>query len=57
MSKTPRIATDGSASNLGQNPFAALSAAGLPQHATPAPVAAPTAARAAETSKKNRGRV
>lgn len=55
MSKTPRISTDGSASPLGQNPFGALSAAGLPQlpqSAAPAPVA-----KAPEPVKKNRGRV
>jgi translation initiation factor 1 len=54
MSKTPRIATDGSGSPLGQNPFAALSSAGLPQPA-PTPTARPAAAAVPE--KKNRGRV
>ena len=55
MSKTSRIATDGSGSPLGQNPFGALNAAGLPQHPTaPAPAARPAAA---EAPKKNRGRV
>lgn len=53
MSKSPRIATDGSASPLGQNPFGALQSAGLP--AGPTPVPAPAAPAAA--SKKNRGRV
>jgi translation initiation factor 1 len=56
MSKTPRISTDGSASSLGQNPFGALSAAGLPQQPQSAVPAAP-AAKAAEPPKKNRGRV
>ncbi|HLP09988.1 MAG TPA: translation initiation factor [Opitutaceae bacterium] len=54
MSKSPRIATDGSGSPLGQNPFGALSATGLPQQ-PPAP-AAPAAKKAAP-AKKNRGRV
>lgn len=55
MSKPSRIVTDGSAASLGQNPFGALSAAGLPQlpqSAAPAPVA-----KVAEPAKKNRGRV
>jgi translation initiation factor 1 len=58
MSKSPRIATDGSASPLGQNPFGALSAAGLPAFtpaASPAPRAAP--ATGAVEPRKNRGRV
>ncbi len=53
MSKTTRIATDGSGS-LGQNPFGALSSAGLPQGVPAAPA---PAAKAAEAPKKNRGRV
>lgn len=53
MSKSPRIATDGSASPLGQNPFGALQSAGLP--AGPTSVPAPAAPAAAQ--KKNRGRV
>ena len=60
MSKSSRIATDGSGSPLGQNPFGALRAEGLPQH-TPAPVVAgaPSApsARAPAAPQKNRGRV
>lgn len=61
MSKTTRIATDGSGS-LGQNPFGALSAAGLPQGApVPAPAATPAAGAATKSAevapKKNRGRV
>ncbi len=55
MSKTPRISTDGSASPLGQNPFGALSAAGLPQ--LPQSAALAPAAKAPEPAKKNRGRV
>ncbi len=55
MSKTSRIATDGSGSLLGQNPFGALNAAGLPQHTPPpAPAVGP---KVAEAPKKNRGRV
>ncbi|HLP00808.1 MAG TPA: translation initiation factor [Opitutaceae bacterium] len=54
MSKTPRIATDGSGSPLGQNPFGALNAAGLPQQA-PAPAA--PAAKNAAPPRKSRGRV
>lgn len=54
MSKTPRIATDGSASPLGQNPFGALSAAGLPPGVA---VPSASAAKALEAPKKNRGRV
>jgi translation initiation factor 1 len=60
MSKTSRIATDGSGSSLGQNPFGTLSAAGLP-HQAPAPasnagpVGMPAKAEAAQ--RKNRGRV
>jgi translation initiation factor 1 len=61
MSKSPRIATDGSASSpLGQNPFGALSAAGLPAHtpaSAPVPRAAAPAAAGATEPKKNRGRV
>ena len=58
MSKTPRISTDGSASPLGQNPFGALSAAGLPQLPQPAaPALAAPVAKAPEPVKKNRGRV
>ena len=60
MSKTSRIATDGSGSPLGQNPFGALRAEGLPQQ-TPAPVVAgaPSApsARPSAAPQKNRGRV
>ena len=58
MSKSPRIATDGSASPLGQNPFGALSTAGLPAF-TPATPPAPRAGPAAGATepKKNRGRV
>ncbi len=54
MSKTPRIATDGSGSSLGQNPFGALSAAGLPpgNPVSPSPVA-----KAVAAPKNNRGRV
>lgn len=56
MSKTPRIATDGSSSPLGQNPFGALSSAGLPG-AAGAP-AAPAGTQAASAPPgKNRGRV
>ena len=55
MSKTSRIATDGSGSPLGQNPFGALNAAGLPQH-TPPP-ASPAGPRPSEAPKRNRGRV
>ena len=61
MSKSTRIATDGSASSLGQNPFVALSAAGLPSHI---PVASSTSGAGissgtvpSATPKKNRGRV
>jgi len=56
MSKTSRIATDGSGSSLGQNPFGALNAAGLPQHTPPAQVPSP-AAKTAGAPAKNRGRV
>lgn len=58
MSKSSRIATDGSASSLGQNPFGALSAAGLPSH-KPASVGAAAAPKgaAAAPAQKNRGRV
>jgi len=60
MSKTSRIATDGSGSPLGQNPFGALHADGLPQH-TPAPLAggaqAAPAGRSWAPPPKNRGRV
>ena len=58
MSKSPRIATDGAASPLGQNPFGALSAAGLPVFSPavpPAPRAVPSTGAA--EPKKNRGRV
>lgn len=54
MSKTPRIATDGSGSSLGQNPFGALSATGLPSGI---PAQAAPATKAVEAPKKNRGRV
>ncbi|MFT3828604.1 MAG: translation initiation factor [Opitutaceae bacterium] len=58
MSKSPRIATDGSGSPLGQNPFGALSAAGLPPAPAPvAPAASPGVAKAATPTRKNRGRV
>ncbi|MBK8478778.1 MAG: translation initiation factor [Opitutaceae bacterium] len=60
MSKSSRIATDGSASSLAQNPFAALSAAGLPAHSPAAPlpgVAGPSGRGAAGAPPKNRGRV
>lgn len=61
MSKSTRIATDGSASSLGQNPFGALSGAGLPSHnATVGPVpgtGAPNSAKAFVAPRKNRGRV
>jgi translation initiation factor 1 len=58
MSKSPRIATDVSASSLGQNPFGALSAAGLPSH-TPAAACTPAPAKGAGVAapQKNRGRV
>ena len=62
MSKTSRIATDGSGSPLGQNPFGALRPDGLPQH-TPPLTANPDGARPspsgrpADAPKKNRGRV
>jgi len=54
MSRKERVPTDGGANPLAQNPFAALSSAGLPQGAptfpaTPAAKIAPPA--------KNRGRV
>jgi translation initiation factor 1 len=48
MSKSGRIATDGGAAPLHQNPFGALSATGLPRQPE-APVAS--------EAKKNRGRV
>lgn len=54
-----RIPTDGTASSLSQNPFGALSAAGLPA-GTPAPTAAVPAGKPAakeEPPTKNRGRV
>lgn len=60
MSKSSRIATDGSVSSLGQNPFGALSAAGLPTHtpvSAPAPGVAAPARPAAVVPAKNRGRV
>ncbi len=50
MSHPEKIPTDGSA-GMAQNPFAALSSAGLPA-AKPAPPATP-----AKPAKKNRGRV
>ncbi len=53
MSRKPRIPTDGSQS-FGQNPFAALSSAGLP----PGPEASPTGpASDPQPPRKNRGRV
>lgn len=52
MSRKPRIPTDGG-SSFGQNPFAALSSAGLPSGPDPA---APLPA-AAEAPRKSRGRV
>ncbi len=56
MSKSPRIATDGSGSPLGQNPFGSLSSLGLPaQTSQPAPNS--PAVGAAKEEKKNRGRV
>ncbi len=59
MSKSPRIATDGSASSLAQNPFAALSATGLPAHTPAAASVAPSASSrgGAAVPSKNRGRV
>lgn len=51
-----RIPTDGSGASLSQNPFGALSGAGLPSAPPSAPVAPKTAA-APEAAKKNRGRV
>jgi len=60
MSKTSRIATDGSGSPLGQNPFGALRAEGLPQHtSTPTAGGASTVPRARPSAvpQQNRGRV
>lgn len=60
MSKSSRIATDGSASSLGQNPFAALSAVGLPAHtpaSTPLVVSGTSGLGSAAAPSKNRGRV
>jgi translation initiation factor 1 len=54
MTKKDRIPTDGTGAILGQNPFSSLSAAGLPQHSSPA-TAAPKSA--AEPQRRNRGRV
>lgn len=61
-----RVPTDGSGSSLSQNPFGALSGAGLPaahansSRATPNPANAtnqPAAPLAVDAPKKNRGRV
>lgn len=62
MSAGGKIPTDGGR-GLGQNPFAALSGAGLPSVPTPAPSSNPAArgaagaAPAASNPQKNRGRV
>jgi len=52
MSTHGKISTDGG-QGLGQNPFGALSGAGLPS----APARPTAAAQAAKTPEKNRGRV
>jgi translation initiation factor 1 len=49
-----KIPTDGGGAGLGQNPFGALSAAGLPANTTPTPAAAP---KTATPPVKDRGRV
>lgn len=53
-----KVSTDGG-QNLGQNPFAALSSAGLPNVPAPAPAAALQGAsqRTPQPAVKNRGRV
>jgi translation initiation factor 1 len=57
MSSGQKISTDGGGS-LGHNPFAGLSAAGLPQAApTPAPAAGSAGKPAEKPPVKNRGRV
>ncbi len=53
MSGTGKISTEGGES-LGQNPFGALSGAGLPSVARPA---TPAPSRKGDTPSKNRGRV
>jgi translation initiation factor 1 len=53
MSKAERIPTDGG-QNIGQNPFAALSSAGLPEAK---PVPPPATIHATKPAKNNRGRV
>jgi translation initiation factor 1 len=58
MSRKERIPTDGAANPLAQNPFAALSSAGLPHGAPSVPsVPAQPATKSAPPAKKNRGRV
>ncbi|HUG10991.1 MAG TPA: translation initiation factor [Opitutaceae bacterium] len=54
MSRKDRVPTDGGVNPLAQNPFAALSTAGLPQSAAPTPTT-PVAKNSPPT--KNRGRV
>jgi translation initiation factor 1 len=57
MSSGQKISTDGGGA-LGQNPFASLSAAGLPQTApTPAPATGSAGKPAEKAPVKNRGRV
>ena len=56
MSKSGRIATNGAGAPLHQNPFGALSAAGLPSLGAPVP-APPGPAPVASLPAKNRGRV
>lgn len=55
MANGEKISTEGG-QELGQNPFAALSGAGLPSAPTPS-VPAPAAAKPAPAPAKNRGRV
>lgn len=55
MANTGKISTDGGGA-LGQNPFGALSSAGLPQ-AAPAPQGTGSAGVKAVAPSKNRGRV
>lgn len=56
MSSSDKVPTDGGQS-LGSNPFAALSGAGLPQAATPAPASGAQSAALRASPAKNRGRV
>jgi len=56
MSKSGRIATDGAGAPLQQNPFGALSAAGLPSAPPPPPRPGPPVA-VPVAPQKNRGRV